>query len=346
MTSLDKITDIVSASRLVSALLLLQSRGRVTARELATELEVSEKTARRDLEALSASGFPVYSQAGRGGGWQLLGGARTDLSGLTADETRALFLVAGASTSVTPQAKAALRKLVRALPESFRADAEAAATAVVVDPTAWGAPSPSPRPELLSDLERAVIERKQIELHYRDRTRKVSLRTVHPLGLVSKGDVWYLLAHTDAGLRTFRVSRIGSAEVSDEPAVRPEGFDLAEAWRNVAASIAELRTNVSATILVDRQHLWSLRYQFGNDLSLTEFATSRDDSDTRLEAIIAGPSSVMIAQHLAGWGAVIEVVEPEQVQLELVRIAGELLSRYPEVAANSIRTTTSEEAPS
>ena len=114
------------ADRLVAVLMLLQTRGQITAAEVADELEVSERTARRDLEALSMAGVPVYSRQGRNGGWQLVGGARTDLSGLNAAEARALFLVAGPSSSATPELKAALRKLVRALPETFRSDAEAA----------------------------------------------------------------------------------------------------------------------------------------------------------------------------------------------------------------------------
>jgi hypothetical protein len=124
------------------SLLLLQARGRVTAAELATELEVSVKTARRDLESLSTAGLPVYAQPGRGGGWQLLGGGRTDLSGLNAAEARALFLIAGPHTRLAPEAKAALRKLVRALPEPFREPATAAAEAVVLDPAGWGVASP------------------------------------------------------------------------------------------------------------------------------------------------------------------------------------------------------------
>src|SRR5215467_5041694 len=98
------------ADRLVAVLLLLQARGRVTAAEVAAELEISERTARRDLEALGMAGVPVYSRQGRGGGWQLIGGARTDLTGLTAAEARALFLVAGPSASATPDVRAALRK--------------------------------------------------------------------------------------------------------------------------------------------------------------------------------------------------------------------------------------------
>src|ERR1700685_1061078 len=114
------------ADRLVAALLVLQARGRVTAQELGQELEVSTRTARRDLEGLAMAGIPVYSQPGRGGGWTLIGGSRTDLSGLTAAEARTLFLVAGPSTA-TPELRTALRKLVRALPATFRSDAAGAA---------------------------------------------------------------------------------------------------------------------------------------------------------------------------------------------------------------------------
>src|SRR4051795_4892257 len=153
----------VRADRLVATLLFLQSRGRVTAAEVADELEVSIRTARRDLEALSIAGIPVYSQAGRGGGWSLVGGARTDLSGLTATEARTLFLVAGPSSAVTPAAKAALRKLVQALPETFRAEAEKAASAIVLDPSGWAGRAPSTPPHL-ETLQRAVIEGVQIRL--------------------------------------------------------------------------------------------------------------------------------------------------------------------------------------
>src|SRR3954462_8826778 len=127
----------VRADRLVAILLMLQSRGQVTAAEVAAELEISERTARRDLDALGMAGLPIYSRQGRNGGWQLAGGGRTDLSGLNAAEARALFLVAGPASSATPELKAALPKLVRALPESFRTAAEAAATSVLVDPLGW-----------------------------------------------------------------------------------------------------------------------------------------------------------------------------------------------------------------
>ncbi|MDQ1384347.1 MAG: hypothetical protein QOG65_1726, partial [Actinomycetota bacterium] len=232
------------ADRLVAVLMLLQTRGRVTAGEVAAELEISERTARRDLDALAMAGLPVYSQPGRNGGWELLGGARTDLSGLNAAEARALFLVAGPSPA-SPELKAALRKLVRALPEPFRADAQAASTAVVVDPNEWGRATPTrPPPEHLEALQRAVIEGEQVELAYVARDRTATTRVIHPLGLAAKGSVWYLVAHTDAGLRTFRVDRVTAVAGTGDEVVRPEGFDLADAWRLISAEVDQLRAPV------------------------------------------------------------------------------------------------------
>jgi predicted DNA-binding transcriptional regulator YafY len=201
------------ADRLVAMLLVLQARGRVTATELATELEVSVKTARRDLEALAIAGIPVYSQPGRNGGWQLIGGARTDLSGLTEAEAKTLFMVAGPASTATPEAKAALRKLVRALPETFRADAAAAANSMVLDPASWGT-EVTTRPAFLDGLRRAVVAGVQVRLGYADRTRTETSRVVHPLGLVEKGSTWYLVADTENGLRTFRVNRVRSVELT------------------------------------------------------------------------------------------------------------------------------------
>src|SRR5262245_21303614 len=185
------------ADRLVATLLLLQARGRVTAAEVADELEVSVRTARRDLEALAIAGIPVYSQAGKNGGWALLGGARTDLSGLTADEARALFLLARPSAALTPDAKAALRKLVQALPETFRSAAEAAAAAIVLDPANWGDHRIAASTPHLEVLQRAVVDGRQVRLGYSDRRRTRTERVVHPLGLVEKGSVWYLVGGTD-----------------------------------------------------------------------------------------------------------------------------------------------------
>jgi predicted DNA-binding transcriptional regulator YafY len=239
---------LVRADRLIAILLMLQQRGQVTAGEVARELEVSERTARRDLDALGVAGVPIYSQQGRGGGWRLAGGGRTDLSGLTAAESRALFLAAGPSSSASPQLQGALRKLVRALPEPFRIHAETAASALVVDPHGWDeAPEASPPPPHLDALQVAVVEAEQVVLDYVARDRAASSRVVHPLGLVSKGPYWYLIAGTDAGLRTFRVDRITAVRPNGERVVRPAGFELSEAWRLISDEVDRRRMPLVVT---------------------------------------------------------------------------------------------------
>ncbi len=311
------------ADRLVAVLMLLQTRGRVTAGEVAAELEISERTARRDLDALAMAGLPVYSQPGRNGGWELLGGARTDLSGLNAAEARALFLVAGPSPA-SPELKAALRKLVRALPEPFRADAQAAATAVVVDPTEWGrATRNRPAPEHLDVLQHAVIEGEQVELGYVARDRSATTRVVHPLGLAAKGSVWYLVAETDAGLRTFRVDRVTAVVRTGAPVVRPDGFDLADAWRMISEKVDALRAPVQVRAAAASDVVQLLRWVFD-----TRVRVGPARPDGRIDVEVAGPHLGALAGQLAGFGARVEVVDPPALRDELARIGAELRATY------------------
>jgi predicted DNA-binding transcriptional regulator YafY len=310
------------ADRLVTVLLLMQARGRVTAAELAEELEVSVATARRDLEALSAAGVPVYPQPGRGGGWSLVGGARTDLSGLSATEAQALFLLAGPAAAVSDKAKAALRKLVRALPQTFRADAEAAARATMIDPTRWGERDRH-RPELVDLLQAAVVRRRRVRLTYTNSARERTERLVDPWGLVDKDDIWYMIAGTEQGQRTFRVDRIVAAEPTDQHAERPEGFTLATAWQQVVGEVEQRRSRTWATVLVEARFVPVLRTQFGQHCH-----TDGELDEGRTRVRLAAPTPLDIARHLAGWGALIEVVEPRSVRAELARIGAELAARY------------------
>jgi predicted DNA-binding transcriptional regulator YafY len=307
------------ADRLVATLLLMQSRGRVTAAELAAELEISVATARRDLEALSAAGVPVYPQPGRGGGWQLIGGARTDLSGLTSAEARSLFLLLGPA-SATPEVRSALRKLLRALPATFREEASAAASAVVVDPTAWGS-AERPRPPLVDLLQSAVVGRRRVRLTY---STGPDPRLVDPWGLVDKGDLWYLIAGTPRGRRTFRVDRIVSAELTAEPFTLPADFDLSSAWQEVVETVEQQQRQTSATVLVRPRFIPVLRNQFGRQCEVI----SDSEPDGRARVRLTAPRPIMIAQHLAGWGDLLEVVDSPPVQAELARLGSELLARY------------------
>jgi predicted DNA-binding transcriptional regulator YafY len=311
----------VRADRLVAALLFLQAKGRITAAELAEELEISERTARRDLEGLSLAGIPVYSQPGRGGGWELIGGARTDLSGLTADEARALFLIAGPS-GATPQVRAALRKLVQALPATFRDHAEAAASAVVLDPAGWDH-TVAAEPDHLNALQRAVIEGVRVELDYRGRDGRTSSRTVDPLGLVVKNNTWYLVAETAAGQRTFRVSRVRSLRLTAEPTERPDDFDLAQAWSSIVTTVDAQRAPIRVLVRAEPTIVDVLRYMFGNRVG-----DGVERPDGRVEVELRAQSELMVARQLAGFSDGLEVVGPEAVRAHLAAIGRGLVRAH------------------
>ncbi|MER5460442.1 WYL domain-containing protein [Streptomyces sp. NPDC002668] len=311
------------ADRLVATLLFLQTRGRVTVPEVAAELEVSERTARRDLEALATSGIPVYSQRGRGGGWSLVGGARTDLTGLTADEIRALFLLAGPS-SATPELRTALRKLVRALPSTLRSGAEAAANAGVTDDTDWSRSPVTASAPHLDALQRAVVEGTQIRLGYARPGRPAGERTVHPLGLASKAGVRYLVAGTAQGLRTFRLSRVISVTPTGDPVVRPDGFDLPTAWRSLASGMEDRMLAATVRARAERGAEPVLQGLFGGRLRIVGSLAA----DGRLEIEIDGPSPEIVAAQLAGLGARVEVLDPPEARERLAQLAAELTAVY------------------
>jgi predicted DNA-binding transcriptional regulator YafY len=290
---------------------------------VARELEISERTARRDLEALGLAGLPIYSTQGRNGGWRLAGGGRTDLSGLTATEAQALFLVGGPAAA-TPEVKAALRKLMRALPEPLRERAQVASAAVVVDPAGWdGIGAARHTPPHLEAVQRAVIEGEQLVLTYTARDRANTTRVVHPLGLAAKGSAWYLVAGTEKGMRTFRVDRIDAVDGTGEPVRRPEGFDLEEAWRMIADEIDQRRAPVRARAVAAPQAVGWCRASLGARVRIGPAGP-----DGRVELELRGHHARSLAAELAGFGGLIEVLEPAELRAELGAIGVQLVSRY------------------
>lgn len=314
------------ADRLIALLLLLQTRGVLTAADAAQELEVSKRTARRDLEALAMSGVPVYSSAGRGGGWRLLGGARTDLTGLSADEAQALFLAAGPALESTPELKSAMRKLTGALPETFRADAQAASTAIKIDPAGWGQVGGF-TPTHLGILTTAVIAGTKVELDYQSPRSGPSTRFVSPLGLVTKRNVWYLVANTEDGLRTFRVARIQAVTTLDLPVDRPTDFDLEAEWDRIVSVVESKRAGISIEIWTHPDMVGPLRFQFADRIT---FGDTRADGRTAATISDHGPKP--LAAQLAGYGTSIEILNPSpELRAEFCRIAEELTSAWLDV---------------
>lgn len=248
------------ADRLLSVLMLLRHRGTMTAAQLAAELEVSPRTVLRDVESLSTAGVPVYTDRGRGGGIRLLPGYRTDLTGLTLDETKALL--AGAPDS--PAFASAMRKVVAAVPDAHRLEATAAAQRIHVRPDGFirtAAPEP-----FLSHLQRAVIDGLRVRAVYSARGAGPAERLLDPVGLVHAGQAWYLMALRDGERRTYRTSRFESVTLLSEPAQRPVDVDLAaefdasrESFRDALPKI-EVRVRAEAWV-------WEKLSMFGTVLT-------------------------------------------------------------------------------
>lgn len=225
----------VRASRLIRILLLLQTRGSATAEELADELEVSVRTVYRDLADLGAAGVPVYGERGEGGGYRLVGGYRTHLTGLTADEAEALLL-GGAAAPVTGELgiggllASARLKLLAAIPPGMRGVAVRAEQRFHLDPGGW-AHAPRRSIEHVEALSGAVWEDRVIVVRYRRGGADAAVRrTLHPLGLVHKTGTWYLVAAHRGRPRVYRADRIVAVTTTDRGADRPDGFELATFW--------------------------------------------------------------------------------------------------------------------
>ena len=221
------------SDRLLSALLLLQARGRLTGRELAERLEVSARTVHRDMEALSASGVPVFALRGAQGGWQLDENWRTQVPGLKESELRALLMaqprVIG-DTRLAAAAERALEKLMAALPTPLRHQAASIRQRLYVDPTGWRGPVEDLA--ALPIVQDALSLDRKLTFLYRQPGREPLERIVDPLGLIAKGNTWYLFADTSRGHRTYAVARIEQPRLLDQPSRRPSNFDLATAWKS------------------------------------------------------------------------------------------------------------------
>ncbi|GAA0328139.1 helix-turn-helix transcriptional regulator [Micropruina glycogenica] len=247
------------ADRLLQIMALLRRHGRLPARRLAELLEVSERTILRDMESLSAAGVPVYTDRGRGGGCSLLPGYRTEVSGLSPAEAQALFAwtsgSGAAELGLSGELSSALTKLSATVPAPALEQAEALASVVVVDKRRWFAAADEV--PMLPVLRDAATRRRRVSLTYAAASgglsdaRAPSVRVVDPYGLVENAGRWYLLAARDGERRTYRVSRIVAAEVLDEAAQIPEGFDLAEAWEEQRAALEHFSETCTINVALD-----------------------------------------------------------------------------------------------
>jgi len=316
------------ADRLLSVLLLLQVHRRLTARELAQRLEVSERTIHRDMEALSAAGFPVFAERGSGGGWMLVEGYRTNLTGLNKDEIQALFLTKPlrllADLGLQKASDAALLKLSAALPSSHRDSAEQARQRIHIDMSGWNRSNESI--EFLPAIQEAIWQERKIRLTYqRGGECDPVERLVDPLGLVAKGSVWYLVSAVDGDLRSYRVSNISGIEKTGEPCVRPKGFDLSKFWEQSTASFKASLPEYQTTVRVAPDAYPFLRFagRFARILQ-----TDPPDADGWITVKLRFDVEEMAIGYTLSFGAKLEVLEPETLREKVIEEARNLIGFY------------------
>jgi predicted DNA-binding transcriptional regulator YafY len=315
------------ADRLLSIMMLLQTRGRQTAQQLAGELEVSERTIYRDMEALSMAGIPVYAERGPGGGCALLDSYRTTLTGLTEAEIRALFMLSIpaplAALGVSQEIRTALLKLSAALPDAQR-DAEARTRQrILLDSTAWWFQQESATPHLQT-LHRAVWQDRMLHLTYRLPFEGQITRTVSPYGLVAKASKWHLVYERSEQLHVKRASQVLGASLAETTFTRPADFDLSAFWAAWCAGREANRPVLQVVARVSPELLPDLRGHVApkGDSPARPDANGWQTLTLEFETFAAARAQIM------GYGRAIEVLAPEALRLSIIDFAAQITGFY------------------
>ncbi|EMS82989.1 helix-turn-helix transcriptional regulator [Leptospira noguchii] len=311
------------AGRLLSILLQLQAKGRISSKDLAKKLEVSERTIHRDMEALSVSGIPVFAERGSKGGWELSEGYRTNLTGMKKEEIFSMILTS--STRIASDLgrrkdlDSALMKFMASLPPAYQKEAEMVRQRIYVDGAGWSC-SEEEFP-FLSLIQEAVWQEKKIVLRYKT-DEESKKRIVSPLGLVAKGKIWYLVAKYEKEFRTFRVSRIIEAKLGDS-FERPKRFDLERYWKdNTLNFLSKIPTYpVHFKIRVSKFNF------FKNILSARILEYSKIDKDW-VEVKADLETKEWALHHILGLGDSVVLWEPEELRKVVLSSVGKIIDFY------------------
>ena len=318
------------ADRLLSILLLLQARGRMTAQELAGEVEVSQRTIYRDVDALSAAGIPVYADRGPGGGFELLDRYHTTLTGLSQNEVRALFMLSIpkplAQLGVDGELRAALLKLSAALPEARRPEETMVRQRFHLDST-WWFQGEEPVPHLPA-LQQAVWQDRRLHLTVRLQFDTLAEWLVDPYGLVAKAGVWYLVCARDGHLQVVRVSDMLAARLSDERFERPANFDLAAFWQGWCADYEGSRPSYPVLARVSPGLAPYLPLVFGDPIREAMAQAGPPDAEGWLTLSLPFETFEAARTRILGLGRAVEVLEPPALRKSVVDFAAQIVDFY------------------
>jgi predicted DNA-binding transcriptional regulator YafY len=317
------------ASRLLSLLMLLQSRGRMSAPALARQLEVSVRTVYRDIDSLSAAGVPVYGDAGRNGGYQLRDGWRTQLTGLTAGEARALFIAGlpgpAKALGLGEAAASAHLKLMAALPGDWQADAERVGSRFHLDPVDWfrdAAPA-----DHLRAVAQAVWSEQRLRMRYESWT-EVAEREIEPLGLVLKAGAWYVVGRRGRVARTYRLSNMHEVQVLAQRFKRPRAFDLAAYWEDATLRFEEGVYRDFATLRASAAGLKRLQGFSPVVAQAVQRTAAAPDANGWVTVTVPIESIEHAAREMLRLGAEAEVLAPRELRERLRSAAQALLALY------------------
>jgi predicted DNA-binding transcriptional regulator YafY len=318
------------ADRLLSIMMLLQARSRMTAQDLAGELEVSVRTIYRDLDALSMAGVPVYAERGPGGGCALLDSYRTTLTGLTQDEMRALFMLSIpaplAELGVDHELKAALLKLSAALPATRRGVGERVRQRIHLDSEGWfEAREPVPH---LRTIQEALWQDQRLQIVYQLRFEVRAEWQVEPYGLVAKANVWHLVCAREGFLRVYRVSRVLDARLLDDACERPADFDLVAFWQEWCAAAEEHRSTYPVTVRVSPEFAPWLPHYVGQALGEGDALAGPLDTEGWVTVILQFESLEEARDRLLTCGRGVEVLAPVALRHSVLDHALQTVSLY------------------
>jgi predicted DNA-binding transcriptional regulator YafY len=315
------------ADRLLSILLLLQNKGKMTTKELAYELEVTERTIHRDMEALSIAGIPVIAERGKAGGWKLIDQYKTNLTGLKESEIMSLFISPSfqllSDLGLSKDWYDARQKMVAAMPNSFQKDSLEVWNRIHVDTSSWK--QPTEKINSFKILQQSIWDERKLQIKYERADGEVIGRIINPLGLVAKGSTWYLIASSEEKIRNYRASRLLSVTLLDENFSRPVDFHLEKYWsdstQNFIKSLPKYAVSVEVSPSIQNRIKFTGRF-----VQIDKIGSSGENGwipisfcfDTEQEAI----------DYILGFGDQIRIIHPDSLKEKVYQMAERIVHFY------------------